>query len=261
MGVSVRQRKSGEYWIFIRHEGRRKAKKIGRDKRKALEVAKEIEKQLALRAFKLDVKGPEVPSFGTYCQLWLDGYIKTTKRASTRTRYESLFVNHIFPVIGKIPLDKLKRSDIRDLLLKLSGKGLSRSTVTTAKNVISGTLEHAIDDEILTANVSKGVLRKLGLDTHQGREVVNSLTPEETELVLEACRQREPRWYPLFLTAFRTGMRLGELLALEWGDIDFSGRFIMVRRSFRSQRLTPTKTGKVRRVDNRISFTPNCPGS
>ena len=44
-------------------------------------------------------------------------------------------------------------------------------------------------------------------------------------------------------------MRLGEVLALQWGDIDFSGRFIEVRRNYVRGRITKPKSGKTRRVD------------
>jgi integrase len=47
----------------------------------------------------------------------------------------------------------------------------------------------------------------------------------------------------------RTGMRLGEALALQWGDIDFRGRFIEVRRNYVRGRVTRPKNGKSRRVD------------
>ena len=44
-------------------------------------------------------------------------------------------------------------------------------------------------------------------------------------------------------------MRLGELLALQWGDIDWNGKFIEVKRSYKLGRVSSTKTGKSRRVD------------
>ena len=51
------------------------------------------------------------------------------------------------------------------------------------------------------------------------------------------------------LCAVRTGLRLGEVLGLQWGDLDFAGRFIEVRRQFTKGRLDLTKSGKIRRVD------------
>jgi integrase len=49
--------------------------------------------------------------------------------------------------------------------------------------------------------------------------------------------------------ACRAGMRLGEILAIRWGDIDFNGGFIWVKRSYRRGRFTKPKNGKSRRVD------------
>jgi integrase len=60
---------------------------------------------------------------------------------------------------------------------------------------------------------------------------------------------RSPRYYPLFLCAARTGLRMGELLALQWQDVDWQGRFIEVRRNFTHWQLTTPKNGESRRVD------------
>ena len=61
--------------------------------------------------------------------------------------------------------------------------------------------------------------------------------------------------YPLFLCAVRTGLRLGELLALQWPDIDFNGRFTEVRRNLVAGRVTTPKNGKTRRVDMSAQLT------
>jgi integrase len=64
------------------------------------------------------------------------------------------------------------------------------------------------------------------------------------------AREHYPRHSPLFLCALRTGLRLGELLGLQWGDIDYHGRFIEVRRSLvEGGRIELPKNGKIRRVD------------
>lgn len=61
MGVKLKEKKPGEWWVFINHHGKRKAKKIGRDKRLAQEVAKKIEAKLALGEMNLDEKKERVP--------------------------------------------------------------------------------------------------------------------------------------------------------------------------------------------------------
>ncbi len=84
---------------------------------------------------------------------------------------------------------------------------------------------------------------------HQEKQEIDPLNHEEVALFLETCATYYPEHYPFFFTAFRTGMRLGELLALKWEDVDWHGKFILVRRSYKRGRLTPTKSGKQRRVD------------
>lgn len=160
-----------------------------------------------------------------------------------------LLNNYIKPNIGNLPLYQIKRSDIRNALLSIYKRGLSKSTISTARNVISGTFEYAIDDELVNYNPTIGILKKLGLDPRKEREPVQPMNPEEVSLFLKTCRKFQRKWYPFFLCAFRTGMRLGELLALEWGDIDWNGKFIHVQRSFRHGRTTRTKNKKTRRVD------------
>jgi integrase len=81
------------------------------------------------------------------------------------------------------------------------------------------------------------------------------LEKEELKLLLDAVQAHYPDHYPLFLLLARTGMRIGEALALEWGDIDFAGRFITVRRSVTRGRISTPKNGKTRRVDMSLQLT------
>ncbi len=95
--------------------------------------------------------------------------------------------------------------------------------------------------------------------THVGRGArrrkAEFLTQEEANTFLDAARVQRPHRYPLFLAALRTGMRLGELLALEWDDIQFGeseddpNRYILVRKHFVRGRFVTPKSGKERRVD------------
>jgi integrase len=251
MGVKIREKPlgSGIFWVFINHNSRRKSKKIGTDEVKANEVAEKIKARLVLGELNIEKMEEPCPLFKDYCELWLEGYIKSTKRQTTYQRYSSLLKKYIGPKIGKIPLDKITRGHVRDALLEIHKKGLSKSTVSTARNVISGTFEHAIDEELVKDNPSKGLLGKLGLDERKDREPVRPMKADEVSLFLDTCKKYRNDWYPLFLCAFRTGMRLGELLALHWGDIDWQSKYIQVQRAFRNGRITKTKTSKSRRVD------------
>ncbi len=105
----------------------------------------------------------------------------------------------------------------------------------------------AIEDGVLLVNPVTGITRRLGLE--RDKEQVTPMSIEEVRTFLEACAQYRPEHYPLFLFALRTGTRMGELLGLQWGDIDWNGEFVEIKRSFKNGVFNKTKSGKGRRVD------------
>ncbi|MBW1707651.1 MAG: site-specific integrase [Deltaproteobacteria bacterium] len=113
---------------------------------------------------------------------------------------------------------------------------------------MSGVFNFAIDEETIKANPVSGITKRLELKRDRSRNV-DPLTVEELNLFLDTCNELVPEYYPFFLMAARTGMRLGELLAVHVGDLDFNSRFIWVRRSYRRGQVTPPKNGKERKVD------------
>jgi integrase len=250
MGVKVRERPkgSGEWWIFIDHKGKRKAKKVG-SAEAALKAAKLIEAKLTLGDVGVaDREKPKAPTLKEYAELWLESYVKRLRRETTFERYSGILRQHVYPVFGKLSIDEITRKDVRDLLLRLYNKGLSRGTVCLTRDVLSGPFAHAIDDEIIENNPVLGVVKRLQLTRNKTSEI-EPLTRAEVQLFLETCREYRSDYYPLFLTAFRSGLRLGELLALQWGDLDWNSKFIRVNKSFKRGRITQTKTSKGRRVD------------
>jgi integrase len=250
MGVKVRERPkgSGVWWIFIDHKGKRKAKRVGSEEA-ARKAAKLIEAKLTLGDVGVaDREKPKAPAFKEYAELWLTGYVKRLRRETTFERYAGILRQHVYPVLGRLSIDEIARKDVRDLLLSLYNKGLSKGTVCLTRDVLSGPFAHAIDDEIIENNPVQGVVKRLQLTRNKTSEI-EPLTRAEVQVFLETCQEFRPDYYAFFLTASRTGLRLGELLALQWGDLDWNSKFIRVNKSFKRGRITPTKTGKGRRVD------------
>src|SRR6185312_9174865 len=105
----------------------------------------------------------------------------------------------------------------------------------------------AVEDNLIPVNVAL----KPGkfLPKVSKRRQVNPFTREEVSIFLATAQRHAARYYPLFLCAVRTGLRLGELLALQWGDLDFQSRFLLVQRNYTHGKVTTPKSGEVRRVD------------
>lgn len=101
MGVKVRERPegSGVWWIFIDHQGNRKAKKVGKDKKLAHEVVKKLEAKLTLGDVGLPDK-EAVPKFSKYADIWIASTVPATCKASTLRDYQSILKHHVLPILA-----------------------------------------------------------------------------------------------------------------------------------------------------------------
>ena len=247
MGVKVREKVkgSGEWWIFINHKGKRRSKKIG-DKRAANTVKRKVEARLAKG--DMGMIRDKFPTLSAYSKQWLVAPFHDWKD-STQREYEKAFNLHVKPRLGSKRLDEIKRVTVKTLLAQLKEQGLSPSRIKTVKNVVSGILNSAIEDELIKANPC----RRMGKYTGNGNvRDIDPLTSEEVSTLLQNAQERlSDTYYTLFLVAVRTGLRIGEILALEWPDIDFDERTAEISKSWNYKRKTmgSPKNDKSRRVD------------
>jgi integrase len=252
MGVTVNEWK-GAWWLFVHHKGQRKRKRVGkgREGKKAAELAAtQIRARLASGDTSplYDTQASRPVSFEDYATRWLDNHAGQACKFSTARIYETNLRRHVFPVLGSKAVGALSRSDCRALIACCHEKGLSRKSTENIARTVSSVLSQAVEDGVLAANPAfrLGRYYRNGKDT---KSEIRPLTREEAATFLQTAREHAPREYALFLCALRTGMRLGELLGLQWGDVDFRGKFIEVRRNLVAGRLTTPKNGKTRRVD------------
>lgn len=247
MAVKLRKR-NGKWWVYIDHKGRRKAKCIGVSKSAAEQVARKIEAKLNLGDVGILEEKPARP-FDAYCQRWLTTYVKTHCKDATASRYESVARLYLFPLFGSRDIEKITREDIKGLVYDLYASGKSTNTVKGVLTPIRALFSHAVEDGHLTVNPCANILRRTRKPETEPIHKADFLTREEVTRLLETCREHFPRHYPFFLLLARTGLRLGEAMALRWDDIDVHNRFLTVQRSFSDGRMTTPKNGRTRRVD------------
>ena len=189
-------------------------------------------------------------SVAAYAEHWLSVVASSLKHRSLIS-YQGSVERHIVPILGGIRLRRLHRMQIKDFLaLKLSS-GLARRTVALLHATLRAMLSGAVDDGILLANPANKLGRTLRLGTPKAalQEEIKAFTREQLHLFLETAKQRRPRLSCFFLLLARTGMRLGEGLALQWNDLDFKNREIRVARSLWRGRIETPKSGYGRTVD------------
>jgi len=183
---------------------------------------------------------------------WAEGWLKTEAKGrlkkSTYLEYEAAFDNHLNPYFGKKRFHKISRQDVLNFITKKKDDGLSRSTV---KNLIAP-LRAMFYDAIVENGAMFNPAVKLGKhlpDKDTTKIEPDPLNGEEVRHLLDIVRERLSEYYPVMFCAARTGMRLGELIALRWEQIDFRGMFILVNHNFSRGEFTTPKNKKSRKVD------------
>lgn len=247
MGVTVRQKVKGKgqpWWVFVCYQGKRISKKVG-SKRDAERVASEIRVRLARGEFGF--KDQEVPTFGKYVDEWLRTYARHELKPRTRKGYESVINKHLKPRFGPKRLDQITRPEFRKFLYEKLNEDPAANTVKNIKVVMGSIMSSAVEDGLIPDNPASRLGRIFRAKAENNE--IRPLTFEEAATFLETCKTYFPKYYPFFLLLLRTGMRLGEALALKWEDIDFHGGFIEVRRSASLGKITIPKSGRTRRVE------------
>ena len=251
MGVRVRQKVKGKgnpWWVFISHNKKRTSRKVG-DKSAAEEVASIIRAKLKLREFDFDEPN-KAPIFKEHAKLWLS--LPHDWKESTRENYQDNLNNHIYPVFGSRPVNEIKRKDLKAFFDKKYAERLNLNTLKLIRAPLNGVLSYAVESELIESNP----MRDLALKYKKKKFEIDPLTEPESQLLLEQAKTiTNGEYYPPILCALRTGMRIGEIQALKWNDIDFDNRQIEVKRSYRKGRMTGTKSHKRRRVDMTFHLT------
>lgn len=154
---------------------------------------------------------------------WLEG-IRPALRPATHASYASIVHRHVVPALGRVKLAKLAPVDVSRLLAAKLAEGLSATTVRYIRSILRIALVAAMREGLVVRNAAS--LATAPRPTHAE---VYPLRPEEARAILETTAT-EPL-YSLWLLALSTGMRRGELLGLQWQDIDFDAGWLTIRRT------------------------------
>ncbi len=254
MGVKVKFR-AGAWWLSVHHGGRRKSKRIG-DRETAVRVAKQVRERLAqgvtLRQSAWSRPGPVPPKGNSPrrdCERVRSWLAEISQRDTESEHSAVLHREHgpILPLLGDRPVGSLTRTDCRQLIANGRSRGLKVATVRGVARTLSALLSQLVEDEKLPANPAL----RLGRYLRRGDEaktVIEPLTREEAALLVTTSRRHFSRWHAWIMLGLRTGLRLGEQIGLQWADIDWNGRFLLVQRNIVRGVLTTPKSHQRRRV-------------
>ena len=182
-----------------------------------------------------EIHGTSSETFAEWSTYWLSVVMENVK-PSTFSSYYYKLEKYILPIIKDIPLNELKSEQGKSLLLALQNK-LSRSTILVVFRILNKCLNHAKKcGRIITNPFSDIQLPKAR------RKKVDALSrSEQNQLMDVAKKEKKGRGVPVLL-ALHSGMRIGEIAALRWSDVDLENNLIHVNHTYqRISGIDPTK--------------------
>jgi integrase len=179
--------------------------------------------------------------------------VRTAAKPRTVETYQGALDRHIVPELGAVRLSRLQRAHVKRFVArKLQQDALSPAYVKLIIAVLGALLAAARDDGIpvrADATARLGRIFKLAKSTAARQEDVKAFDRAQLAGFLAIADRIMPRLAPLFLVMARTGLRLGEALALQWEDIDLATRTLHVRRILSAGTIGKPKSGAGRDVD------------
>lgn len=239
--MAVRKRKDRERWIVdLRHAGRRYIMNSPENTKRGAQAYELVLRGKLARgeSLKSSIKN-EAKNFKDFLEEWFQDYVAVNNKLSERQSKESMMRLHLIPTFGHLKLEDLTTEKIDRYKAKKLKEGLNPKTINNQLAVLSKCLNSALDWGELST-VPKISRLKTTVKTPR------FLTQEECIQLLSDYN--EPLWRRMVLTGIHTGLRLGELLGLQWKDVDFDRCVIDVRHSRVRGELTSPKSHRSRLV-------------
>jgi integrase len=219
----------------------------GKRRRRAVygKTKREVQDKLkALGASDCNVDAGSM-TVGALLVRWLETK-RTDTQPATHLRYKVIVVNHLTPRIGRLRLASIAPVNVEQLYREMERDGVSPRNRQLAGVVLSNALTYAVRLKLVPHNAAREIRKP-----RSQRKELRTWTAADAAAFLKATEF--DRLHALYVLALATGMRQGELFALEWTDVDFEAGYLTVRRSLEdlggTLRVKEPKTGKGRRVD------------
>lgn len=188
-----------------------------------------------------DLVTKEVPTLAAFIPRYMEGFCKANRhRPSTLRQKEENARNHIIPVLGHRRLDRITAEDIQKLKAALGH--LKPGTVNTVIKLLKAVLHVAVEWKVISELPTK--IKKI----KEAETELSFYDFDDYARLVAVANKLDPRTHLVVLLGGDAGLRCGEIIALEWSDIDLAHGRLTVARSEHRGHVTSTKGYRSRTV-------------
>jgi integrase len=217
----AKKRQDDRYVAKVMVDGKAKyvyGKTVKERDEKVRELKRKLDKGLDISA--------EKDTFGYWREKWL----KLKQVEVSHGRYRTYFARsaHLEKIFN-IEITRVRASDIQDIILELAvlnpntGKPMAKQSLRELKQISAQIIQLAIDNRVLDYNCAQAV--KIPADTEQ--KTKEALTEEQRQWIIDTPHRAQTAAMIMLFA----GLRRGELIPLQWKDIDFDNRCISINKA------------------------------
>ena len=177
----------------------------------------------------------ERQTLSEWMEKWLNTEVIGRVRISSYQTYQRQYYKHITTAIGQMDIASVTQVDIYEFLADLRSEGLAENTIKGVFRLLKAAMRNAVEEGIIRKNPCQKIRME---NTERTEQRVMSC--EELKTLREAAQT--PELFPVLFGLYM-GMRLGEVCALKWTDIDWKQQKIYIRRTVQRIAQTERKNG------------------
>ena len=157
---------------------------------------------------------------------WLDYYVQPRTKKRTYEKYSKQINKHVLPILGEYDMDDLTAVTLQKFVAALIDKGLSANTVNGVITLLKTSLQRAVSVGVAQRQYSDFIVRPKTRE----KQVECFSKDEQKKIERYIFDKNKPKLFGIVLCLY-TGLRIGELLALTWEDVDLQKGIICVSKS------------------------------
>lgn len=167
-------------------------------------------------------------TLNAYFDFWMETFARSGRKATTCTNYKSYYNTYIKNTIGKKQIAKITKTDCQRIINEMIEDGKKHSTMSNLKSCLNMVFECAIDDDIIIKNPAKN----LQIPQTESKKR-NAIEQRHIDLFMDYVKNSKRFFYsyPAFVVLFNLGVRIGEMAALTWEDVNFKDDVIVINKT------------------------------